>query len=86
VTKNFFWTCFVFCNNLIDHGSHMGDAAQALSQWGHPVAFSEALDVLHGVMRPPSYRCIHVAIEITSDLPEFLYVVDFVVYHNRSYR
>ena len=48
-----------------------GDTAQALAQWRHPVASSEALDVLHRVMRPASYRCITMAIEIVIYLPEF---------------
>jgi hypothetical protein len=35
------------------------------------VASSEALDVLHRAMRPASYRCIAMAIEIVVDLPAF---------------
>jgi hypothetical protein len=35
------------------------------------VASSEALDVLHQAMRPASYRCIAMAIEIVVDLPAF---------------
>jgi hypothetical protein len=36
------------------------------------VASSEAPDVLYRAMRPASYRCIAMAIEIASDLPSFL--------------
>jgi len=45
--------------------------AQALVQWQHPVAYNEALDVLHPSMRPALYRCIAMAIEIVVDLPAF---------------
>jgi len=47
--------------------------AQALARWQHPVALSEALDVLHRAMCPASYRCITMAmaIEIIVDLPAF---------------
>jgi hypothetical protein len=44
-------------------GGRRGDTAQALDRWRHPVASSEALDVLHQAMRPASYRCIAMAIE-----------------------
>jgi hypothetical protein len=37
---------------------------QALDQWQHPVALSEATDVLHWAMRSTSYCGIRVAIEI----------------------
>jgi hypothetical protein len=37
---------------------------------------SEAQDVLYRAMRPTSHRCIHMAIEIASDLPAFVVVVD----------
>ena len=45
--------------------------AQALARWLHLVASSEALDVLYQAMRPASYRCIAMAIEIVVDLPAF---------------
>jgi len=61
--------CVLF--EFFDHGGRRGDTAQALAQWRHPVASSEALDVLHRVMRPASYRCIAIAIEIVVDLPAF---------------
>jgi len=54
-----------------NHGSCQGNTAQALTQWRHPVALSEALDVLHWAMRPVLYRCI-----IASDSPAFFVVVD----------
>jgi hypothetical protein len=62
--------CVLF--EIIDHGSHRSNAMQALTRWQHPLASSEALDVLHREMRPASYRCIAMAIEIVVDLPAFL--------------
>jgi len=53
-----------------------GDTAQALARWQHPVASSEALDVLHRAMRLASYHCIAMAIEIASNSSAFFVVVD----------
>jgi hypothetical protein len=50
--------------------------AQALARWRHPVASSEALDVLHLAMCPASNRRICMAIEIASNSPTFFIVVD----------
>jgi hypothetical protein len=61
-----------YFNEFVDHGNRRGDMAQALARWRHPVASSEALDVLYRAMCPASYRCIAMAIEIASDLPIFL--------------
>jgi hypothetical protein len=68
----------VYCcfNNFVDHGGCRGNTAQALAQWRHPVALSEALDVLYQAMRPVLYRRIRMAIEIASDSPAFFVVVD----------
>jgi len=66
----------VFCPNSFDHGGRRGDTAQALARWRHPVASSEALDVIHRAMRPASYSCIAMAIEIAIDSPAFLVAVD----------
>jgi hypothetical protein len=60
--------CF---NKFIDHGGYQGNTAQALARWWHPVALSEAWDVLHRAMRRASYRRIRMAIEIASDSPTF---------------
>jgi len=72
--------CFdsvLFCfNEFVDHGGRRGDTAQALAQWRHPVASSEAWDVLHQAMRPASYRRIRMVIEITSDSPAIFVVAD----------
>jgi hypothetical protein len=54
----------------------VGDMAQALARWRHPVAPSEALDVLYREMLPTSYRRIRMAIKIARDLPECFVVVD----------
>jgi len=56
---------------FVDHGGRRGDTAQALAQWWHPVASSEALDVLHRAMHPALYRCIAMATEIVVNLPAF---------------
>jgi len=61
--------CVLF--EFVDHGGRRDDTAQALARWRHPVASSEALDVLHREMRPALYRCIAMAIEIVVDLPAF---------------
>jgi hypothetical protein len=47
-----------------------------LDRWRHPVALSEALDVLYRAMRPASYGCIAMAIQIAIDLPAFFGAVD----------
>jgi hypothetical protein len=36
--------CF---NKFVDHGGRLADTAQALARWLHPVALSEAPDVIH---------------------------------------
>jgi hypothetical protein len=61
--------CVLF--EFVDHGGRRGDTAQALARWRHPVASSEAMDVLYRAMCPVSYRCIAMAIEIFIDMPEF---------------
>jgi hypothetical protein len=66
--------CVLF--EFFDHGGRRGDKAQALAQWRHPVASNEALDMLYRAMRPASYRCIAMAIEIAIDLPAFFVAVD----------
>jgi hypothetical protein len=52
--------------------------AQTLAGWRHPVAPSEALDVLYQAMRmrPALYRHIHMAIEIACNLPAFFVVAN----------
>jgi len=49
---------------------------QALAQWRHPVAPSEALDVLYRAMCPASYCRIRQAIEIARYLPALFVVAD----------
>jgi hypothetical protein len=61
---------------FVNHGSRRGNMAQALDQWRHPVGSSEALDVLHQVMCPASYHCIAMAIEMASDSPAFVVVIN----------
>jgi hypothetical protein len=49
---------------------------RALAQWRHPVASSEALDVLHWSIRPALYRRIRMAIKIAIDLPAFFVIAN----------
>jgi hypothetical protein len=63
---------------IVDHGGLRGDTAQALTQWRHPVASSEALDVLHRSMHLASYRCIAMAIEIASNSSAFFVAVNLL--------
>jgi len=49
---------------------------RALAQWQHPVASSEAQDVLYRAMCPASYRRIRMAIEITSNSPAVFVVAN----------
>jgi hypothetical protein len=65
-------------NEFVDHGGRRGDTAQALARWLHPVALSEAPDVIHRAMRPASYQCIAMAIEIAIDSPAFFVAVDLL--------
>jgi hypothetical protein len=67
--------CF---NKFVDHGGRRGDTAQALTQWLHPVTSSEAPDVIHRAMRPVSYHCIAMAIEIAIDSPAFIVAVNLL--------
>jgi len=62
--------CVLF--EFVDHGGRWGNTAQALAKWRHPVACSEALDVIHPAMCPASYHCIAMAIKIGAELPGFL--------------
>jgi hypothetical protein len=61
----------VFSTEIVDHGGRRGDVMRALARWRHPVAPSEALDVLHRSICPALYRRIPMAIKIVVDLPEF---------------
>jgi hypothetical protein len=65
---------YVFDQNR-QHFRH-GDVMRALARWQHPVASSEARDVLYQAMCPPSHCRIHMAIKIASNLPAFFVVVD----------
>jgi hypothetical protein len=51
--------CILF--KFVNHGGRRGNMAQALNQWRHPVASSEALDVLHQAIRPSSFFLIRMA-------------------------
>ncbi len=66
--------CVLF--EFVNHGSRWGDTMQALARWQHPVAPSEALDVLYWAMHPALYRRIRMAIKIASNLPAFFDVAD----------
>ena len=64
---------------FVNHGGRRGNMAQPLARWRHPVAPSEALDVLYCEMRPTSYRRIRMAIEIASDSPVFFVVAGLLL-------
>jgi hypothetical protein len=66
--------CVLF--EIVNHGGRRGNMAQALARWRHPVALSEALDVLHRAMCLTLYRCIAMAIEIARDLSAFFVAVN----------
>jgi hypothetical protein len=68
----------VFLTKFANHGGHRGNAMQALVRWQHPVASSEARDVLYQAMRHAPYRRIRMAIKITSNSPAFFVNIDFV--------
>jgi hypothetical protein len=76
----------VFSTKFVGHGSRWGNTAQALNRWWHPVASSEALDVLHQMMCHASYRRTRMgmAVEIDSDSPAFFVAVDSLFAHNLS--
>jgi hypothetical protein len=61
--------CILF--EFFDHGGRRGDTVQALARWKHPVASSEARNMLYRAMRPASYRYIAKAIKIAIDSPAF---------------
>jgi hypothetical protein len=62
----------VFSTKIANHGGRRGNMAQSpLAQWQHPVASSEALDVLHRAMPPASHRRIPMVIKIASYFPAF---------------
>ncbi len=71
--------CF---NKIVDHGGLWGNTAQALAQWQHPVAFSEAQGVLHWAICPALYRLIHMATKITSNSCVFFVIINSVVADN----
>jgi hypothetical protein len=67
---------------FVNHGGRWGDRVQALAQWRHLVASSEAQDVLNWAMHPTLYRRICMMIEITSIFPALFVVIDSVLAHN----
>jgi hypothetical protein len=69
-------------NVFVNHGGCWGNMAQALAQWWHPVASSEARDALHRAMHPVLYRRICMGIKMTSTFPAFFVDADSVVANN----
>jgi hypothetical protein len=65
----------VFSTKIVNHGGRRGNAMRALARWQHPLASSEALDVLHRAMRPASHRRIRMVVEIVINLPAFFVVL-----------
>jgi hypothetical protein len=74
----------VFVAKIDDLGNSRGNTTWVLAQQRHPVASSEALDVQYWAMCPTLYCRICMAINITSNLPAIVCIVDFVVAHNHS--
>jgi hypothetical protein len=66
----------VFSTKIVNHGGRQGNAMRALARWRHPVALSEALDVIHRAICPASYRRIRMANEIASNLPAFFVIAN----------
>jgi hypothetical protein len=71
-------------NQFINHDGCQGNTAQVLARWQHPVASCEALDVLHWAMHPALHCRICMVIEVTSDLPSFFVVADYLFAHKLS--
>jgi hypothetical protein len=65
-------------NQFVNHDSPWGNTAQVLARWQHPVASSEALDVLHWAMHPASHHCIRMVIEVVCDTPAFFVIADYL--------
>jgi hypothetical protein len=74
----------VFSTKFVDHGGRHGNAMRALAQWRHPVASSEAQDVLHRAMHRASHRRICMAIKIASNSPAFFVVLHLLFAQNVS--
>ena len=74
----------MFSTKIVDHGGRHNNVMQALNQWRHPVASSEAQNVFHRAMQPALHRRINMAIKIASDLPVFFVVVYLLFAHNVS--
>jgi hypothetical protein len=79
-----FVSVFVFAAKNDDLCGPLGNTARALARLRHPVASSEALDVHYQEICPALYRRIRMTIKIASNLPAFVWIVDFVVAHNHS--
>jgi hypothetical protein len=61
----------VFSSKIVNHVGCRGNTAQGPARWWHPVAISEAKDVLNWVMHPALYHQICMVIEIASKLGVF---------------
>jgi hypothetical protein len=75
----------VFCvvlNEFTNHGCQEAMRHRHLPQWWHPLASSEARDVIHQAMRPVLHHRIHMVIKIASNFTTFFVVVDSVVVDN----
>jgi hypothetical protein len=69
-------------NEFVNHGGCWGNTAQTLARWRHPVASSEAWDVLHWAICPALYCLICMATKIASNLRVFFEIVHSVVADN----
>jgi hypothetical protein len=68
--ERYLWKAISQCHNSIftpeidDHSIRQGNTGRIIARWRHPVASSEALDVLHRAMRSALHRHIVMAIEM----------------------
>jgi hypothetical protein len=74
---------FLFSTKIVDHGCCRSDPIGTLARWWHPLASSEARDLLHRAMHPASYCRIRKVIKIASDSPAFFVILDSVVADNQ---
>jgi hypothetical protein len=65
-----------------NHGGRWGNTAQALTQGWHPVASSEAQDVLHWAIYTALHHLFRMATKIASNLRVFFVIVNSVVANN----
>ncbi len=74
-----FCKCFVYFNKFVNPVGRRGKLAQALAQWRHTVASSEARDVLHCAMHPAVHHHICMVFEIASVSHVLFVLIDLLL-------